>query len=52
MMMIIILLSTFKDVIHLILLYSDSFSVIINTYTVKLSDFNYLTVIILITMMF
>ncbi len=50
--MITILLSTFKDVIHLILLYNDSFSVTVNAYTAKLSDFSYLTVTILITMMF
>ncbi len=51
-MMMTILLPAFKDVIHLILFYNDSFSITVNAYTVKLSDFSYLTVIILITMMF
>jgi len=51
-MMITILLSTFKDVIHLMLLCNDSFSIIINTYIIRFSDFNYLTIIILIAVMF
>jgi len=51
-MMMIILLSTFKDVIHLILFYNDSFLIIMNAYIVRLSDFSYLIVIILIMMMF
>jgi len=48
----IILLPTSKDVIHLMLLCSDSFSVIMNAYIIRLSDFSYLTAIILIVMMF
>jgi len=51
-MMIIILLPAFKDVIHSVLLCSNSFSVTVNTYTVRLSDFSCLTIIILITIMF
>ncbi len=47
-----ILLFTFKDVIYLILLYNDSFSVTVNVYTVKLFNFSYLIATILITVMF
>ncbi len=47
-----ILLSASKDIIHLILLCSDSFSVIVNAYIIKLSDFSCLTATILIMMMF
>ena len=51
-MIVTILLSAFKDIIYLILLCSNSFSVTVNAYTVKLSDFSCLTAIILIMMMF
>ena len=51
-MIITILLSAFKDIIYLILLYSDSFSIIINIYIVKFSNFSYLTATILIVIMF
>ncbi len=51
-MMMIILLSAFKDIIYLILLCNDSFSVTVNAYIIKLSDFNCLTAVILIVMMF
>ncbi len=51
-MMMTILLSTFKNVIHLILLCSDSFSVTVNVYIIKSFNFSYLTVTILITVMF
>ncbi len=47
-----ILLSTSKDIIHLILLCNDSFSVTVNAYIVKLSNFSYLIAVILIIMMF
>ncbi len=51
-MMMTILLSAFKDIIHLILLCNDSFSVTVNVYIIRLSDFSYLTATILIIMMF
>jgi len=51
-MMITILLSAFKDIIYLMLLCNDSFSVTVNTYIVKLSNFSCLTAAILIAMMF
>ena len=51
-MIITILLPASKDVIHLMLFYSDFFSVIINAYIVKLFNFSYLTAAILIIMMF
>ncbi len=51
-MMMIILLSAFKDIIHLILLYSDSFSVTMNVYIIKSFNFSYLITTILIVMMF
>ncbi len=50
--MIIILLSAFKNIIYLILLYNDSFSVTMNAYIVKLFNFSYLIITILITVMF
>ncbi len=50
--MITILLSAFKDIIYLMLLCNDSFSVTVNTYIVKLSNFSCLTAAILIAMMF
>ncbi len=50
--MMIILLSTFKDIIYLMLFCNDSFSVTVNAYIVKLSDFSYLIAAILIVMMF
>jgi len=51
-MMMIILLSAFKDIIHLILLCNDSFLITINIYIIRSSDFSYLIVIILIIIMF
>jgi len=51
-MMMTILLSAFKDIIYLILLCNDSFSVTVNVYIIRSSDFSYLTATILIIMMF
>ncbi len=51
-MMITILLPTFKDIIYLMLLYSDSFSITVNAYTVRSFNFSCLIVTILIMMMF